>query len=90
MRLLRGVWCVLRLLRLPHSQLVLENLALLDRGAEIALKLGDPAKAFGIKAFHAGPLISIREDAWQVRAARLPRDVAALPRCRCQDPKSSF
>src|SRR5450759_5346717 len=28
MILLRGVWCVLRLLLLPHSQLVLENLAL--------------------------------------------------------------
>jgi len=28
MALLRGVWCVLRLLLLPHSQLILENLAL--------------------------------------------------------------
>ncbi len=28
MALFRGVWCVLRLLLLPHSQLVLENLAL--------------------------------------------------------------
>src|SRR5450759_5540021 len=28
MRLFRGVWCVLRLLLLPRSQLVLENLAL--------------------------------------------------------------
>jgi hypothetical protein len=28
MGLIRSVWCVLRLLLLPHSQLVLENLAL--------------------------------------------------------------
>jgi hypothetical protein len=28
MALLRGVWCVLRLLLLSHSQLILENLAL--------------------------------------------------------------
>ena len=42
MRLFRGVWCVLRLLLLPRSQLALENLALRQQLA--ILQNGAPAK----------------------------------------------